>query len=100
MSILYPYACPNIKHIYFTINIYRRLLRTAAVISDTHCFVDIFGLGVAGRVLAPGGPTNRLLLVEAYSVWDSVTYTITIHIPHLKVCFLYCWDGMWVGTWV
>jgi hypothetical protein len=65
--------------------IIRRLLRTAAVISDTHCFVDIFGLGVAGRLLAPGGPTSRLLLVEAYSVWDSTTYSITIHIPHLKV---------------
>mmetsp|Transcript_8681 Transcript_8681/g.12959 ORF Transcript_8681/g.12959 Transcript_8681/m.12959 type:complete len:1038 (-) Transcript_8681:53-3166(-) len=62
----------------------RRILRQAAVISDTHCFVDIYGLGVAGRVLAPGSATNRLLLIEAYSVWDSTTHSLVLHIPQLK----------------
>jgi hypothetical protein len=63
----------------------RSLLRMSAVISDTHCFVNIFGLGVAGRITAPGGTTNRMLLIEAYSVWNSTIYSLPLHIPQLKV---------------
>ena len=62
----------------------RRITRTAIVISDTHCFVDIYGLGVSGRVLAPGAPTSRLLLIEAYSVWDSTKYSMQVAVPLLK----------------
>lgn len=63
----------------------RSLLRVAAVISDTHCFVNVYGLGVAGRITAPGGNTNRMLLIEAYSVWNSTIYFVPIPIPQLKV---------------
>lgn len=62
----------------------RRITRTAIVISDTHCFVDIYGLGVSGRVLAPGAPTSRMLLMEAYSIWDSTKYTMQVAVPLLK----------------
>jgi hypothetical protein len=62
----------------------RRIMRTAIVISDTHCFVDIYGIGVSGRVLAPGAPTSRMLLIEAYSVWDSTKYTMQVAVPLLK----------------
>jgi hypothetical protein len=57
------------------------------VISDTHCFVNIFGLGVAGRITAPGGASNRMLLIEAYSVWNSTLYSLPLRIPHLRVPF-------------
>lgn len=66
----------------------RRITRAAMVISDTHCFVDVYGIGVSGRVLAPGAPTSRMLVIEAYSVWDSTKYSMQVAVPLLKSLLL------------
>jgi hypothetical protein len=61
-----------------------QLFQTARVISDTHCFIRVFGFGISGRIFAPGGNTSRLLLIEAYSSWNSTTYTLHVPGPSIK----------------
>lgn len=44
----------------------------------------MFGLGISGRVFAPGGQNARLLFLEVYSVWNSQIYTLQIPGPSIK----------------
>ena len=58
------------------------------MISETCCFVNVYGLGIAGRLMANSGKTARMVIVEAYSIWNSTTYTLTLTIPKLKAIFV------------
>ena len=64
----------------------QQLFRTGWIISDTHCVVDVFGIGVCGRVVATG-QTKRLLIVEVFSSWNCQKYSIVIKINQLKFLF-------------
>lgn len=60
----------------------QHLYRTSWVISDTPCIVDVYGLGVSGRVVATG-PSKRVLIIEALSLWNSQKYSIVLKINML-----------------
>ena len=48
----------------------QRLLRAFRYISETYCLVDVYGVGVSGRVFAEGSSAGRMLVFEAYSFWN------------------------------
>ena len=62
-----------------------RLLSTIAVISHTYCVVEVYGFGISGRIFSEGAINQgRYLLVEVYSVWNSLKYTAMISAVALK----------------
>lgn len=64
------------------------LLRRIVMVSDTLAVIQINGLGIAGRLVANGGITKRMLIIEAYSVWNSTKYYLEISIAQLKYLFI------------
>lgn len=64
-----------------------KLFRTSAIISETDCVVDIFGIGINGRVFAEGSTSGRLMVVEAYSVWNSSKYVLALSCGRLRTLF-------------
>lgn len=62
----------------------KNLLHTCSMtISDTPCIMEIFGVGMAGRIVADG-----VMVVEAYSPWNSLTYTLQLTFFDLRKLFL------------
>ena len=64
-------------------------LRTVAtVISHTHCITKVFGFGISGRLFSEGGNNaGKFLILEVYSVWNSLKYVMMISALQLKSIF-------------
>ena len=58
------------------------------MISETRCLVNIYGLGISGRVITNSGKTSKSIIIEAYSVWNSTNYLLQLTMPRLKSLFL------------
>ena len=65
----------------------QRIIRQAAIISDTNCIVDVFGIGINGRIFSDGSHTGRLLVVEVFSLWDCKKHTLNMTLLQLKTVF-------------
>eukprot|EP01038_Epipyxis_sp_PR26KG_P006706 gene6706-9198_t len=66
----------------------KRLLRKCAIISDTSSIISIYSLGIDGRLFSANNNINgRMLILEAYSVWNSQRYFITLSLQYLKELF-------------
>jgi hypothetical protein len=61
------------------------LLRHAAIISDTNCIVEIFGVGFTGRLFSDGGTSPKLLVIEVYSIWNSQKYNLVLTVMELRL---------------
>jgi hypothetical protein len=61
------------------------LLRHAAIISDTNCIVEIFGVGFTGRLFSDGGTSPKLLVIEVYSIWNCQKYTLVLTVMELRL---------------
>lgn len=57
------------------------------MISDTNCIVHIYGLGINGRLLSEGSSAGKLLILEAYSIWNSTKYAIVLSMMQLRMLF-------------
>lgn len=62
------------------------LLRTGWIVSDTHCIVEVFGVGVCGRVVATG-QTKRMLIIEVFSTWNCKKYSMVVKVNQIKALF-------------
>jgi hypothetical protein len=62
-----------------------RLYRIAKIVSDTPCIVSIYGQGINGRVLSNGSSAGKLIILEAYSIWNSEKYMRIMSIMDLRV---------------
>jgi hypothetical protein len=57
------------------------------VVSDTNCIVHIYGLGITGRLFSEGSSAGKLLILEAYSIWNSTKYAIVLTMMQLRLLF-------------
>lgn len=62
-----------------------RLMRTAAIISETNCIVEVHGVGFSGRMFSEGSTSPKLLVIEAYSIWNSQKYTLVLTVMELRL---------------
>lgn len=62
-----------------------RLLRQAAVISDTNCIVEIHGVGFNGRMFSEGASSPKFLVIEVYSLWNCQKYELVLTIMQLRL---------------
>lgn len=56
----------------------KHLFQFPTIISETHCLVNVLGMGIEGRVFVEGRNTARTILLHIYSFWNSEKYTLTI----------------------
>lgn len=63
----------------------QRLLRQAAIISDTNCIVEIFGVGFNGRIFSEGAQSPKFLVVEVYSIWNCQKYQLVLTVLQLRL---------------
>ncbi len=56
-----------------------KLMRCTRYISETYCVIDVYGIGISGRVFS-GGP-GRMLIIEAYSTWNSEKHIMILTVP-------------------
>ncbi len=61
-----------------------RMFRTAKYISETYCVIDVFGIGISGRVAGSG---TRMIILEAYSTWNCQKHVLVLTIPQLRQMF-------------
>jgi len=54
------------------------------IISDTNCVVSIYGLGINGRLFSEAGSCGKMLILEAYSIWNSKKYAVVMNIMQLR----------------
>jgi len=59
-----------------------KMLRCTKYISETYCVIDIYGIGINGRIFS-GGP-GKMIIIEAYSTWNSERHLIILTVPMLK----------------
>ena len=62
-----------------------RLWRGAALISRTYCILTAYGMGIAGRVHAPGLHIPRYIMLEAYSKEGSASHQVWVTME-VRVC--------------
>ena len=64
----------------------QKLLRCMRYISETYCVIDVYSLGINGRVFSAGVP-GRMLIVEAYSTYSNQKSVIMLTVPMLQEIF-------------
>lgn len=65
----------------------KRIFRSPKIISETNCIVQIYGLGINGRLFSEGSSTGKLLILEAYSIWNSTKYFTVLTMLQLRQLF-------------
>jgi hypothetical protein len=55
-----------------------RLTRKMCTISDTLCMLEVYGIGMQGRITPEGVTSAKMLVVEAYSFWNSARYDLML----------------------
>ena len=61
-----------------------KMFRTTKYISETYCVIDVFGIGISGRVSGSGA---RMIILEAYSTWNSHKHVLVLTVPQLRQMF-------------
>lgn len=64
-----------------------KLFRGFRLISETRCVVDVYGLGINGRIFSEGSTSGRLLIIECYSIWNSQKYVLVLTGQQLRSFF-------------
>lgn len=62
-----------------------RMLKTAITISETPCIVEIYGVGITGRIFTEGSTAGKMFILEIYSVWNSQKFVVTLNVTDIKV---------------
>lgn len=65
----------------------RRLYRAPRIISDTSCVVSVYGIGINGRLFSEGSSAGKLLVLEAYSIWNCCKYAIVLNLMQIRQLF-------------
>ena len=66
----------------------QRLLRCFRCISESYCVVDVYGIGITGRVFSEGSNSGRMIVIEAYSHWNSEKHVVLLPFVELRQLLL------------
>ena len=59
-----------------------KLMRCTKYISETYCVIDVYGIGINGRIFSSG--PGKMIIIEAYSTWNSEKHIVVLTVPMLK----------------